>query len=70
MKRGYDHLPAYRVRGLGKILYGAMIRAMSLLDCGEAFQAEWSARKESLREYFEGRGYYLMYVLHGRPALI
>jgi hypothetical protein len=31
---------------------------------------KWSARKETLREYFEGRGYYLMYVLHGRPALI
>jgi hypothetical protein len=27
-------------------------------------------KEGTLREYFEGRGYYLMYVLHGRPALI
>ena len=66
----YDHMSAYRVRGLGKILYGAMIRAMSLMDCGEAFRAEWVARKQSLSAYLEATGDFSMYVLHGRPSLI
>ena len=44
----YRHMPAYRVNRLGRILYAEMIRALSALDCGGAFQAEWTKRKRRL----------------------
>lgn len=66
----YDHMPAYRVKMLGQILYAAMIKAMTAIDCGEVFQVEWTARKKSLREYLIGRGGYYPYVLNGRFAAL
>ena len=66
----YDHMPAYRVKMLGQILYSSMIKALSAVDCGEAFQAEWLARKQRLREYLIGTGAFYPYILHGKGAAL
>ena len=66
----YDHMPAYRVRMLGQIHYANMIKAMSAVDCGEAFRAEWTARKEMLREYLVRTKGFHNYVLHGKEAAL
>jgi hypothetical protein len=43
---------------------------MSAVDCGESFQAEWTARKLELREYLvRKRGFY-PYILHGKGAAL
>jgi len=64
------HMPAYRVNRLGRILYAEMIRALSALDCGGAFQAEWTERKRRLRDYLVGSGDFQPYLLRGKnPAL-
>ena len=66
----YDRMPAYRVKMLGQILYADMIKALSAVDCGGVFQAEWTVRKARLREYLIGRGGFCPYILQGRnPAL-
>ena len=66
----YDRMPGYRARGVGKILYAAMIRQMSAVDCGDVFRSEWAERKARLREHLRAtRGYY-PHLLHGKnPAL-
>lgn len=55
---------------MGQILYANMIRALSAVDCGEAFQAEWAARKERLREYLVGTGAFYPCILHGKGAVL
>jgi hypothetical protein len=66
----YHHMPAYRLKWLGLMLYGAMIKVMSAVDCGDALEAEWTERKTRLEDYLRAtRGYY-PYILHGKnPAL-
>jgi hypothetical protein len=66
----YDHMPAYRVRKLGVIIYADIIKAMSAVDCGEACQAEWAARKDMLREYLVRTKGFHYYVLHGKEAAL
>lgn len=69
-KDHYEHMPAYRVKMLGQIMYAAMIKALSAMDCGEAFQTEWSKRKNMLRAYLvKSKGFY-PYVLHGKDAAL
>ncbi len=66
----YRHIPAYRVKMLGQIIYANMIKAMSSADCGEGFLAEWSARKDMLREYLvRTKGFY-PYLLHGKDTAL
>ena len=66
----YEHMPAYRVKMLGQINYAAMIKALSAVDCGEAFRTEWNARKEMLRAYLvKSKGFYPC-VLHGKDAAL
>jgi hypothetical protein len=64
------HMPAYRVKMLGQILYAGMIKALSALDCGETFQAEWADRKRQLRDYLIGTGGFYPYILHGKQAAL
>jgi hypothetical protein len=66
----YDHMPAYRVKWLGQILYADMIRALSAVDCGEALRTEWGDRKTHLREYLKATCGYYPYMLHGRNAAL
>lgn len=67
----HDLMPAYRVRMLGQVLYAAMIEALSAVDCGEAFHAEWAERKEGLRKYLTALREPFPYLLHGKdPALM
>jgi hypothetical protein len=66
----YDHMPAYRVKWLGRVLYAAMIKGMSAVDCGDALQAEWTERKARLRDYLRAtRGYYPCILQGKNPAL-
>src|ERR1035437_7391701 len=67
-KDHYDHMPAYRVRMLGQILYSSMIKALSAVDCGEAFRVEWAARKKRLRGYLIGTGVSHPCILNGKGA--
>ena len=69
-KDHYAHMPAYRVKMLGQILYAAMIKALSAADCGEAFRAEWAARKKRLRDYLIGTGGSHPYILQGKGAAL
>jgi hypothetical protein len=64
------YMPAYRVKNLGQILYAAMIKAMSAVDCGEAFRVEWTARKKRLRDHLIGRGGFYPYILNGKNAAL
>ncbi len=66
----YDHLPAYRIKRLGQILYGGMIKALSGADCGEAFRQEWTDRKDRLRRYLVGTKGYYPAILHGKHAAL
>lgn len=66
----YDLMPAYKVRMLGQILYAAMIKALSALDCGETFLAEWTARKKRLRDYLVATGGFYPYILNGKGAAL
>lgn len=54
---GYmDHLPGYRVKGLGTIIYTELVQGLSAVDKGETFQREWTKRKGLLREYIARNG--------------
>ena len=64
------HMPAYRVKMLGQILYAEMIKALSAVDCGEAFRTEWVDRKRRLRDYLIGTGNFHPYVLNGKNAAL
>jgi len=66
----YEHMPAYRVKMLGQILYADIIKAMSAVDCGEVFQAEWSARKKRLRVYLVGTKGFYPFILRGKRAAL
>ena len=66
----YDHMPAYRVKWLGQILYAAMMKAMSAVDCGDLFWNEWTERKKRLRKYLVSTGGFYPYVLHGRNPVL
>ena len=66
----YDHLPAYRIKYLGQIFYGQMIKGLSAVDGGDEFATEWEDRKEGLRKYLTSLRGGFPYLLHGRnPAL-
>jgi len=52
----YGVMPACVLTGIGIKHYAAMIRGLSLLDCGEEFQKEWADRKNLLKEYLTGTG--------------
>jgi hypothetical protein len=60
----------YRVKTLGQILYAAMIKALSAVECGEALKAEWTERKNRLRDYLVGTGGFYPYILNGRQAAL
>lgn len=64
------HMPAYRVKTLGQILYANMIKAVSSVDCGDAFRAEWAERKKRLRDYLGGTGGFYPYILNGKTAAL
>jgi hypothetical protein len=66
----YRHMPAYRVKMLGQILYADMIKALSALDCGEVFRTEWVDRKRRLRDYLIGTGHIHPYFLNGKNAAL
>ncbi len=66
----YRHMPAYRVKMLGQILYAEMIKAMSALECGEVFRSEWTERKRRLRDYLIGSDSYNSYFLRGKHAAL
>lgn len=66
----YDIMPAYKVKMLGQILYAAMIKGLSHVDCGEAFRAEWTARKRRLRDYLLNTGSSYPYILNGKGAAL
>lgn len=69
-KEYYDLMPAYKVRGLGQIIYAELIKAVSALDCGGNCEQEWTARKKRLRKYLRKQGGSFPYILGGRsPAL-
>ena len=69
-KNHYDFMPAYKVKMLGQILYAAMIKGVSCVDCGEAFTAEWTARKRRLRDYLVNTGSFYPYILNGKGAAL
>ncbi len=66
----YDLMPAYRVHGLGQIIYAELIKAVTAIDCGEICGAEWAARKKRLKDYLRDQGGYYPYILHGRVAAL
>ena len=66
----FDLMPGYRIKGLGKILYAKMIKALSAVDCGEGYRTEWTNRKARLRAALVATGEYCAHILHGKdPAL-
>ena len=69
-KNHYDLMPAYKVKMLGQILYAVMIKALSHVDCGEAFRGEWAARKKRLRDYLVNTGGFYPYILNGKGAAL
>ena len=66
----YDLMPAYKVHGLGQKIYAELIKAVSALDCGDACQTEWAARKQRLKDYLRGQGGFYPYILHGQVAAL
>ena len=58
------------MKTLGQMLYANMIKAVSAVDCGERFRAEWTARKKRLREYLSGTGAYYPYILNGKRSAL
>ena len=65
-----DRMPGFRAKGFGKILYAAMIRQTSAVDCGDAFRSEWAERKARLRGHPRATRGYHPHFLHGKkPAL-
>jgi hypothetical protein len=65
-----DLMPAYRVYKMGQITYAELIKAMYALDCGEAYAAEWAARKKRVKDYLLETGKFYPYILHGSGAAL
>lgn len=70
-KEYYDLMPAYKVHGLGQKIYAELIKSVSALDCGDACEKEWTARKKRLKEHLMDLPGFYPYILRGRsPALL
>lgn len=66
----YELMPAYKVKMLGQILYAAMIKGLSAIDCGKTFSGEWAARKRRLRDCLASTGGFYPYILNGKGAAL